>query len=496
VGRLDGSERQGSWRVLVDTLEHVQVLRDPSGRRLCLDLVEEYLGFALHVAEAQATRVHLFAILLACRQHPRALGVLAGVLEELEPGTPAVRRVRQFVEDMSALELISEKQRAELLELMAGTADEYLTDLVRAAAGPAGVELPVDHHKPEDALVLLEQLNARPDGVPPLLVFVEYLARVVGDHRGDQLRDWNDRQAIRMDIVPQIRAIRAERTDNGATERNRELIAYLVIRLEPDPLGTDVYSLAHWRQVDRGRWHPRRGEVFHGDIDEIRRHVTELIVDAETGWAKEASAIRVDFLLPYALLNLPVDQWDFDVDSGLPRSLGLHYQVVVRSLDRARTPKWHREWRRRWKVLRELNPDIGELGEECWLWSEATKIQHLMGLEATLALRKQVLSLVLRSQPAATEIGEVLVGLRTGIPVMIWQRADTHRSAFEAEVTGMRDELAGLPEGVRRLRGRAKQSTRPHAHVGSRVSLIWDDPERPVEPFDLAAAPVKEVPAS
>jgi len=493
VGRLDGPERAGSFRILVDALEQVQALRDTHGRRLCLEIVDRYLGFPLQVTESASTRMHLFDIVLVCRRHPRALVTLAAVLEEIEPGSPAVRRVRRIVDDMSALDLIPAEQREELLELMAGSAGEHLADLVREAAGPAAAELPIDRRKPEDALLFLEQLNAGADGVPPLLIFVEYLAGVVGDHRCEQLREWNDRQARRMGMEHDVRKLRLERP-SPAGGPGHEPIAYLVIRLEPDPLEEDGYAGVWWQQVDRGRWHPRRGETFGGDLENIRRKVSELIEDAETGWAKEASAIRVDFLLPFALLNLPVDQWDLETDSGLPRLLGLHYEVVLRSLDRARTPKWHREWRRRWKLLEELRRDGGGVSEEFWLWSAASKPHQLVGLDATLALRRNVLSLVLRSQPPVTEAGEVLIGLRTGVPVMIWHRSDGARSAFDAAVSGMREQLCHLPRSARLLRGAAKLSPRL-THVGNRISLMWDDPDRPVEPVDLAAAPSKEVSA-
>jgi hypothetical protein len=497
-------ERQGHWRVVVDNLEQVQVLRDPAGRRLCLDLLADYLGFSLHVPESPVTRLHLFSIVLACRQYPRALAVFAEVVEELEPGTPAVRKVRQLLDDMSmllddmsTLDLVSEQDREELLRLLSGGVVEQLAELVRAAAGPIAAELQIDHHQPEEAVGLLEQLNARPDGVPPLLVFVEYLAKRIGDRRGGQLRDWNDRQARRMDIEDKVRAVRLEQVDPIAPHRSGELVAYIVIRLERDQFEPEEYLLTHWWQLDPGEWHPQRGEVFIGDLDRIRRQVAKLIEQAEAGWARKAANIRVDFMLPFELLNLPVDQWDLELDSGLPRPMGPHYQVVVRSLDRARTPKWHREWGRRWGALQELSRAEDMSCDEFWLWSTAAKSRQLGGLQATLAVREDVLSLVLRSPPAdSSEVGEVLVGLRTGIPVMIWHRSDGARAAFEAEVASMRDELCRLPESTRQLRGRAKQSSRPDTHVGSRVTLMWDDPDRPVEPLDLPAAPNEEVPTS
>ena len=78
---------------------------------------------------------------------------------------------------------------------------------------------------------------------------------------------------------------------------------------------------------------------------------------------------------------------------------------------------------------------------------------------------------------------------------MIWQRTDSNRNAFEAEVKPMRDALPVLVERLRELRSKARLAARSVSHVGSRISLLWDDPDRPVEPQDPPAAPTEEVPA-
>jgi hypothetical protein len=354
------------------------------------------------------------------------------------------------------------------LHLLGENPSSRLAELVRAAAGPAA-ELTSADHRPAEALATLERMNAQPDGVPPLLLFVEYLAATADDQRAAGLRAWNDRQAARLGVTERIKAVRLAQA-------------------------TGTLVVVHWRHNDPGGWRPRRSEPFTGDLDAVRAHVAELIAEAEAGWAKDASAIRIEFLLPYALLNLPVDQWDLEAGSSLPRPLGLHYPVVVRSLDRARSPRWHREWRRRWDLLKQVPAGL-TTPEEHWLWSDGAKRRHLTALDAKLAAQKKVVSLVLRSAPDGANPGEVLVGVRSGVPVMIWHRVESARSAFEAEIKSLRDALPELVEHLRLLRSRARQAVRPDTHVGSRVSLLWDDPERPVEPQDPPAAPIEEVPA-
>jgi hypothetical protein len=486
-------DNPSSVTLLVDRLEQVPSLRDPTTRRLCVELLVERLGINLVVDELPTTRSYLFALVQACRrQHPGALHELVAVIDDLEPGSIPVLRVRDVVREMSALDLIAEDDRQELLTLLDGSRDSRFSELVRSAAGPAA-QLTSDDQYPAEALATLERMNARPDGLPPLFVFIEYLAAYLNDHRGAHLRQWNDQQAERIGLAGKLRALRLEQAASPIPHQ-QDVIVFLVIRIEPDKLDPSLLTVTPWRQSDPGEWCPRQGDSFTGDLKAVRSHVAVLIADAEAGWARKAGTIRVELLLPFSLLSMPADQWDLEADSDLPRLLGVHYQVVVRSLDRARARHWHREWRQRWKTLIRAQPGVTSFDDH-WLWSDGAKYKQLAALDAKLAVRKDVVSLVLRSAPEGAEAGEVKVGVRTGVPVMIWHRAESGRSAFEAEVKAMCDVLPDLAENFRLLRSRAKQATRPDSHVGSRVSLLWDDPDRLVEPQDPPSAPAEEVTA-
>nr|CTQ92328.1 putative ATP /GTP-binding protein [Kibdelosporangium sp. MJ126-NF4] len=89
--------RRDVWHAVVETLEQVQILRDPVGRGLCLDLVGQYLGLPLQVRHFPSTRQHIYSILLACDQHPGALSTFLRVLGELEPRSRAVSWARQML---------------------------------------------------------------------------------------------------------------------------------------------------------------------------------------------------------------------------------------------------------------------------------------------------------------------------------------------------------------------------------------------------------------
>ncbi|MGB3441510.1 MAG: hypothetical protein WBA97_22410 [Actinophytocola sp.] len=484
-----GQSYSASLTLLIDRLEQIPSLRDPASRRLCLDLMVDRIGFSLVVEEFPSTRTHLIAIVQACRRHPRALGAFMDAVEQMEPNSIPVQQARGAVDDMTALELVGEDDRKELLTFLEEDPSDRLTDFVRAAAGPAAV-LVADEQYPAEALATLEQLNAGPDEVPPLLFFVELLAAYLDDHRGERLRGWNDRQAGRAGLTDQLRKIRQSQLREPTPLR--EAIAYIVIRIEPDHLDGDLFSVTHWRQNNPDEWRPQRGGTVTGDLTVVRQYVSSLVDDAESGWARLAKTIRIEFVLPFSLISLPVDQWEVDVDSPVPRTLGVHYQLVVRSLDRARSPKWHREWRRRWEALTTASDESGTF-EEHWLWSDVAKARQLTALDAKLAVSKDVVALVLRSAPDEEQPGEVVVGLRAGVPVMLWSRTDGGRAAFEAKFKELRDALPKLIESLQLVRSEAKQTARPNGHVGSRTTLLWDDPDRPVEPVDPPGAPTEEV---
>ncbi|HWO62233.1 MAG TPA: hypothetical protein VNO31_19615 [Umezawaea sp.] len=480
--------------ILVDALEQVHVLRDPYSRTLCLDVLAVRLGFSLQAPVHLTTRSHLFSIVLACDQHRSGLDTLIEVLEKMEPGSAAVRRAAQVLESMRAADLLADRDRERLVELFSRTTCTRVAELCRAAAGPAAAEPPEEPQELTAALAYLERLNARSDGVPPVVVFVELLAGALDEPLSDQYREWNDQQARKLGVVDQLMSMRHQAVE--PRQHDRRVEACLVLRIERHGFDRNVFVLTDWRQAHPTGWYPQRGDDFVGTLAEIEAQVADLVEEAEAQWARHAASIRVEFLLPHELLNLPVDQWKLEASTDLPQPLGLRYQVVLRSLERARTHRWHREWRHRWAKLRS-SQDHTVNGTPMTHWCSA-KTRDLSELEALLVLREELVSLVLSAPPPPappTTVDEVVVGLRNGLPVMIWHRDDGSHRPFDAAVRPLLRGLGELPERVRQLRGRAPGANRSTGRIGGHVSLLWDDPDRPVEPVELPTAPCKEVPA-
>ncbi|MGW4061498.1 VMAP-C domain-containing protein [Amycolatopsis sp. NPDC004747] len=455
---------------LVDALARTEVLREPSVRALAIDLLRRQLGAEFEVPELPSFRLHLYALVVACERHPYGIQALLDVLEELEPDPSGVESVRTAAADLSPIALLPSDERAQLFRLFAAGQWVRLEEDYRAAAGPYAPEPEEPPAGPREYFEELERLNAPPSGIPPALVFVERLAAQAEPRLADGLRRWNRDLAARLQVpVPAV-------TEPAGTVAPAS--AYLIIRLEPDFVAPELLQARSWTQL--GSEGLRAGEEFEGGLAEVRELVAGLVREAEAGWAADTAAIRVEFLLPRALLGLPIDQWPSELPGESPQPLGLRHQVVVRSLDRMRSPHWHRAWRRRWASLAQ----VGSLANDQVWWTDAREQADVRRLDARLATSDQVLLVLAQPLVAAASIAgdEVAVGLRAGVPAMLWLRDPRFSAEFREIVPSLLETGRNLPESVRLLRGAAFGADDPETHVGSHVTLLWDDPGRLVEP--------------
>ena len=398
----------------VDALEQVQVLRDPNSRMMCLGLLEESLGFTLQVENFSTTRMHLFSIVLACRRHRSGLRTLLTVLDGMERESPAVSRAFQVLSSMEAADrprhaegvravdgefvadLLSDRDRMRLKYYHVTCT--HVAALYRAAVASPAAEPSGEPKDLADALDHLVRLNARSDGVPPVVVFVEHLARHLDGPSAEQFREWNDQQARKLGVVDQLRSLRHQ--DVEANSHDQHVEACLVLRIERRGFDRNVFVLTDWRQIDPAGWYPRRGDDFIGTLAEIEAQVADLVEEAEAHWARHAALIRVEFLLQRTPepARRPVEAGG---SHDLPQPLGLRYQVVLRSLERARTHHWHRGWKQRWAKLRS-NRDLPVNGTPMTHWCSA-RPRDLSALERLRVQREELVSLVLSARPARAE---------------------------------------------------------------------------------------------
>lgn len=476
---------------LVQALLRVPCLAELADRNLVVRMLADELGDPLPVDEHPKAVHHLFSLAAVCARRPDGLPSLLVVLDRLEPGSRQMIEVSRIIDQMTAAELWPQEERDRLFGLLSGVVVPDIIEIYRFVSGTLAPELSVQTTYRE-VFRALETLNAGPDGLPKPLTFVEHLAGRVRFELAVELRRWADRQAARMEILTELQALRRHLGQSAPRTPPPKAPAYLVLQLQREGPSGDVYRLGHWRQLDLSDgWHPERGEDFVGDIDEVKYRVAALVEAVEAEWARYEPDIRLEFVLSRELLNLGVDQWQWETDTVIPEPLGCHFPVAVRDLERMRSSKWHRYWYGRWKELKIQLDKLGAVSVESSYWSKLYDANGIRDLIAHFARQLNLVSVVLGEPPRRNALGrdEVAVALRAGFPLIVWHREDCGSEEF---VTTVRELLHGdgpehVLERARMVRANAFAAG-PHArHVGHDLTLLWDDPQRLVVPANPAA---------
>ncbi|MFJ6675817.1 hypothetical protein ACIQMJ_32335 [Actinosynnema sp. NPDC091369] len=483
----DDNGGRGLLMPLVDVLARVPSLSDRAGRNLVIRMMSAELRETLLVEEHQTAIGHLFNLAEVCQRSPERLSALVRIVSRIDHDTRAMVELRRVVAELTPLDLFPTSDRARLFTLLAGVVVPDIADIYRVVAGPTAPSLygPTTY---AEVFRVLETLNAGPDGVPRPLVFVEHIAARVRTELAIELHRWNEAQAVSMGLLAELTAVR----DSLRPETAQPLTpapgspAYLVLQIRGEGPTGEKYRVSSWRQLGGPTpWSPLHDEDAVGTLAEVKRHVAALVEKVEDDWAQYSPDIRVEFVLDYENINLDVDQWPWENDADLAQPMGCRYPVVVRSLERMTTRKYHREWRQRWAEL------TGQLGRATGLSRTSTcrasngTDQGLRELLTQFTTERGLVSLVLSAPPRPENAGrdEVAAGVKAGVPLMVWHRHDCGTPEFSDVVDSVlhgEDELH-LLERVRLARNTAyKEGTR--RHVGEALTILYDDPERIVVP--------------
>jgi hypothetical protein len=485
----DDNSGRGLLMSLVDVLARVPSLADRAGRNLVIRMMSAELRESLMVEEHQTAIGHLFNLAEVCQQSPERLSALVRIVSRIDHDTRAMVELRRVVAELTPLDLFPTSDRARLFTLLAGVVVPDIADIYRVVAGPTAPPL-YGQTTYDEVFRVLETLNAGPDGVPRPLVFVEHIAARVRTELAIELHRWNESQAVSMGLLAELIAVR----DGLRPETAQPLTpppgspAYLVLQLRGEGPTGGRYRLSSWRQLGAPTpWSPLHDEDVVGTLDEVKRRVAALVEKVEDDWSQYSPDIRVEFVLDYENINLDVDQWPWENSRDLAVPMGCRYPVVIRSLDRMTTRKYHREWRQRWAEL------TGRLGRGAGLDRASTcrasggAEQGLRELLTRFNTEPGLVSLVLSAPPRPEDAGrdEVAAGVKAGVPLMIWHRHDCGTPEFSDVVESVlhgQDERDPL-ERVRLARNTAyKESTPQRRHVGEALTILYDDPDRIVVP--------------
>jgi hypothetical protein len=448
------------------------MIRSSAGRQLFLQELDAACGGPLRQREHDVLRLQLVELVGACAGLPGGLRSLAECLEDLEPGTDQATGILRLADEWQVLELFEEH---DVFWLRDELQSRSTSELRRLVVEIRAVHPPVHCETAWQLFAYLAGANAI-DGMPPWLLFLEACVELLSVPSTTRLRALITVLAESWGMTEQLVRLHARAPQSEPATG----AAYLVIQFEKYGGDDESYIISHWYQWASSVWQPVRGEDKRAHRDGLEIAVDQIVFETERRWADKAGSVIIEFVLPWELLNVPVDMWRTELASPAPMAIAARYPVFVRSLDRLRSPDWHRRWRTRWQRLND-----GAIADNRVYY--ATDGHGDVQLEAILNRDGSVVALVLSEPPVPHGTGQrqALAGLRAGLPVIIWHRDDPLRPDLRETVTSIIADRTSA--GLAQLRAHASQlkqeawsedPDRPNHHVGYGLVILWDDPDR------------------
>jgi len=429
--------------------------------------VEPIWTQVLHEAVARKRIDALFTRML---EDPASENFHSAIRQRLEalralPAAGAGGSLRSRARDGGTLGELRDELLDELhaIEETVGLPDEG--DLVRllwASAVDVG-PLPVAAVTDISAVVddLDSRMRAGPQEMPPVLAFLEYYA-AHSDAR-DRLQQLVDRLAQQLGVGLRERARVRENAESSTLD-----VELALVYVEVGDEGDEHVRPQLWL------YRPDTPVSFKQEADAVcRRDDTGRVVQGLIATVAPLLGglplrnLRFEFVLPFAMFDVAVDEWCFDDG----REIGLNSQVVIRSLDRLRYPLGEDDWKRRSACL----GDLGDVPPEKLVRRSGSAMSPFRSLTELDPLILLTLDEAYRPPESWTDPDELLDAIKGGLPGALWYRrggdpeallnlalAETARAALHrlpGEVLRMRQEAhAAGPQDLRRY-----------------ISLFWDD---------------------
>jgi hypothetical protein len=352
----------------------------------------------------------------------------------------------------------------------------------------------------EDLIDALEGLSFPYEPCHPLILLTEAIGRRATSGSAQQAaREWSDALAGFIDeripgLTPgaerrRLAAFRQSAAGHGAAgaeqaatdlaATDRVIIVHVV-----EPWGPNQDHYLSRILMYRGRAEPEY--LSSSDTARDLNGIREKFIAELQGVIKRLSRfddnleIQLEFFLPRRLLGHPVENWSSQPSGRV--SLGMHYVVVVRDLDRLGDPVLWQACKRKWRSAHETDDESapGQLFHH-WITCADPPVE----LPEVLSDRCVALGLTFPPPPQGQRTDLVDV-LDAGTPIALWPRSRCDHSGatpaagtgdclgtrFKADVCARiaGRKLADLPSLVWQMR----RETR--AGDGPGLVLLWDDP--------------------
>lgn len=479
----------GDLHRLIEALLRVDAMSVQRERDFYVQALQRDLGHRLEYERHDKEMHDVWALVDALLNYPGAAHALVRILRTFYPSSLPVRALGELVAELLPEPWLDQAERRELHELITSLekTDPGLSHLgrfpmlYRRAVGPAWPQLDREIRSLHDVVALLEEMPAGRDGTPPLLVFVSDLAEYAGYPTATPFRDWVRRQVevqgLNGAVIGRDRAAEVQSAEPEPAEN------YLIIECAPDALEADRYLVTAWLQVGREPGSTLQCSDEALPLSRIPELLERLLTSESSVIGRPSHDLTIEFLLPRALLDEPVEQSMINI-AGFEHRIGIRYPVIVRSLDRMRTAALHHEWRHKWGWLSGHSVDapvclLGQRGE----YDNEELYSKLSGAStAVLALAFPPWSRADDDEP-----DEHWVGLVAGVPVVAWCRDGRDPAQFAREVKGLlATDVMKLPRRAMDLRRQALSgglAGSGSSHLGLSLTLLFDDADRIPEPY-------------
>jgi len=493
---------------IVEVLVEWPVLQQNETRQEIL----RHLSFHTEIAAGGNTEDHVGSIVRTCATQPRGLAALIEAVRFQDKN-------QSFDQLLAVLDPLFEHIPVRWSELIPlknilrsgpRPPDDQLRDAWCSVTGKS--LLPMLDPKANPLLCYLdflaEERALRTEA--PLFAFLEQLRTEIGS--SPQLEEWEQRVATRLGL--DLSAIRASaRRAKAKADAERILTinpgekpllpacAVLVVRIQPSKMKA-YFFVQGWlyRDGKRKQVHPVDKVVADGAVSEqLLEKMVAALIQGALRWPGGVPCLRIEVILPLALLDQTIDDWMIPVSSLQSDAIGSRWPLVLRSWDRLVNPNFapaYQVWQNKWG---RLKLEWATEGRKYW-WNATTdsaeslreKLEpdvlaffaaHLVAPNGVLP-RQHVLDAVLGA----------------GVPVALWLRgyagdAETRRTELGALLdVGSHDHCPDAVLAKRKSILRAEKSI-PKAVVGTeRVALLWDPPER-IPPQLTEAAETADAPS-
>lgn len=478
VSRAVRAVREGLIDELVSGLGRITALSSVAGRDLLRDEIRDRLG-ALTLRDHDAARLWFVELVKQCLKTRSGLAELAASVGFLAPGDTEALEVQRLVEQLEAL-TFEPKLGPHWRDLRRALAPVPLREaqqfIHHVTDGRLGL-LPTHCTDTWSAFVHLVGQNSLPQQLTPWMTFLELVRDRLEAEAGETVRRLIRRIAGDWGVTGDLEEVRA---DYQSYTQPVLRAGVLTIVVSPDPMDPDSFTLHSIQRWDDDGAVPVRGEEIEVNRADLAAEVEAVVRKAEEDWSTRPTELKLEFVLPLQLLNEPVEWWP--KDSQIPPSvpLALYHSVVIRSYERMRRISWHRVWIRRWETMMR-EPAICKVHR-----GDHEREDHLRLLEAELNSDDRYVAVVLSAPPVpdARSAQEIMVALRSGIPVILWHRAGG--SAVwqtlneDLPITDGFERLRSLPDHAAQLRRDIEglHSSQREAHPGRELSVLWDNPNR------------------